>query len=333
MPSVSALTFVALAPVVGANTSGSMLGNGQVVVENERIRVLIEFGSWGLRETYYALGSGEPVLVARGADAGATFLGATADTGDRSRVASDYATIGEEVISGRLKLEDIPPELQPQPPLPGCAVTYAAPTLERQPDGAQKLTLTGRTPEGDRIERVLTLAPGEDFLRTEVRLDISRALLVERFEDRLHFLPEGRPDFTWAPHLKMDEDTVFPDWTLKAPAAIVQKGRAAVSLIPDVEDLARDDVWRRCNLTLDLDVRPVPGPRLSYGLCPTSMMRFHTVYPHVPGQSVALDPGTYRFSYFLLIADDVPERQAHRRVVRFLWDRFGHRACNRCGMG
>ena len=297
-------------------------------IRNASIGVLLDLEPEGVLEHYFILRANEPVTVAvnhlRGG-VGATALAAQTDSGDRSHVAPDYGGIVKRIVSGELKWEDFPPEPVAGPATPVCPILHERHELRHLPGDVQEVTFFGRTAEGDRVARQMTLCPCDNFFRVEVTLSSERPLLLEHFEDRFCFGAGGAPDFTWTPQLKMTEDNVFPDYSWKAPAAIVQKGPLAVALVPDIAAFSIDNTWRRCSWALDLDTRPGSGPELGVGLTPV-VPHLHSLFKHVPGQCVPLEPGCFRFAYYLLLFDGLPEREAHRPVVRFLWQRFGRGA-------
>ena len=299
-----------------------------MILENDHLRIVVEIGQGVVKESYHALGEGEPRLLARGAvsgGVGATYYAAEADDGNRDHVAADYPTLFAEAVGGKRPWEEIPPLPEPGPLAPACAITYSSHTLTGEGGAPQVLTLSGETADGDRVERRITLCPGEPFCHIEVQLDSKRNLVLEHLEDRYHFMSEGPPDFTWTPLLKAHEQNVCPDWSYKAPVMFVRKDDLALVLIPDVNHLRANDTWRVCNLTMDVDAQAEPGPALTFGLSPT-VHDLHSLFKHVPGQRAALKPGAVRYAYYFGAAPSEEPRQTHREVVHFLWERFGHDA-------
>ena len=297
-------------------------------IENGRVRATVDIGPQGVSESYYVMDGGKPRLVAKSAaHAGlsATCLAAETDTGDRTHVAPDYSALGKQVVEGKLKMEDLPPWPQAGPNAPVCPIMHKSHSLRGTAGAIQKLTLMGETESGDKIERTILLGSDDDFFRIEVTMASDRALSLERFVDRYNFSPSGAPDLTWLPQLKRSEDNLCADWSFKSPAAIMQKDDLMFALVPDPKDLKSNGTWKMCTVALDMDVRTKPGPTISYGFVP-SIPDHHSLFKHVPGQRAITRPGKTVYSYFLLLGSDVPERQAHRPVVSFLWERFGHDA-------
>jgi len=307
-------------------TSGREGSQETVVLDNGRVRATIRIGSDGVSESYYVVSGGEDRLIATNVPhegLGATFLAAETDDGDRVHVAADYSQLLKRLNKGELDSSAVPRVPKPGPAAPVCNIKYTDHTL--QVDDEQILTLLGETTGKTRVERRISVKPGDDFLRVEIFLHATGALSLEYFNDRYSFSPTGPPDFTWTPQLKRIEQNLCADWSFKSPAAIMQKNDLAFALIPDVNELKAGDTLNKCNVALDMDVRSEPGPMLSYGLVP-SVHRGHSLFRHVPGQRCIIQPGTVRYSYYVLLGSEVPARQAHRRVVGFLWDRFGRGA-------
>ncbi|MFB3902612.1 MAG: hypothetical protein ACE15E_04110 [Acidobacteriota bacterium] len=299
------------------------VGNREIKLENEYLKAVFTFGPGGVHEAYYARRNGKDLLLAQGRTAGgvgATFLAADPDTGDRSQIAPDLTQFSKDLRARKVRITDIPPEPKPGPRGTPLTIQHESASLR---DKGQTLQLTGKTADGDRVVRTISLRPGERFVSISVVLESKRALLLEYFNDRLRFGAAGRPDFTWTPLAKTGEEDVFPDWSWKAPATILYKGNLGLALVPGVTDLVSNNTWRHCNLTMDLDARPEDGPAFSFGLAPTRPHR-HSAFKHIPGQRALIPAGRSRYAYCLLALPEVPSDQAHRPLVQFLWERFGH---------
>lgn len=297
-----------------------------LALDNGRVRATFEVEGGGVREAYYALADGGPRLVATNVShegLGACFLAAEPDDGTGKQVAPGYEDIT------RASKKDFLPTGLPQWPAPGpaapaCPIKVAGQRIEGESGATQTVVLTGTTEAGERFERRIALAPGEDVFHVTVSMISDRNLSLEYLQDRFCFAPEGAPDFTWTQELKTGKDDLFPDWTFKCPAAILQNQDLMLALIPDVEALSTDTL-NKCHVALDMDARTTPGPTVSYGLVP-SIPHGHSLFKHIPGQRVILDAGAVTFSHYLLVQQGVPRRQAHRPVAHFVWKRFGHRA-------
>ena len=310
-------------------STGEHKGTEQtVVMDNGRVRAIFTVSPGGVSESYYVVSDGQARLVATSLaheGLGATFLAAEADSGDRQHVAADYSELFKRLHERKIKKKDIPPFPKPGPAAPVCRILYKNHSVNRETEHVQELALAGETEAGDRIERRISLKPGDDVFRIEVEIESDRPLSLEYFDDRYNFSPEGVPDFTWLPQLKASGENVCSDWTFKSPAAIVQKRDLALMLIPDLNELKLGDTLQKCNVALDMDVRTEPGPTVSYGLVP-SIPHLHSLFRHVPGQRCILPTGKVGYSYYLMLGTGVPEREAHRRVVSFLWNRYGRDA-------
>jgi len=326
--------YVAEGAIVGRAQEKKLMGKSAseecretVVLDNGRVRATFEIGPKAVSESYYVVNRGKPRLMARNVSLGglgATFLAADTDNGDRSHVAADYSAVGKQVVEGKMKIADIAPFPEPGPLAPVCPIRYKSHSFRGRAGAPQTLTIAGETEAGDKIERTISLGPADDFLHVRVTMVSHRRLSLEYLDDGYNFSPKGAPDFTWMPQLKMIEENLCPDWTFKSPAAIVQKKDLVFALVPDLNDLKSSDTLKRCNVALDMDVRTSPGPAVTYGLVPT-VHHHHCLFRHVPGQRCIVEPGAIRYSYYILLKAQVPDREAHRDVAGFLWERFGHK--------
>ena len=167
----------------------------------------------------------------------------------------------------------------------------------------------------DRLSRTVSFADGGnggDWLHVTTRLEPEAALPLHAFADRLRFLE--RPDWSYAPSV----GGFVPDGQYKAPVVLVQAGRTALALVPDLDALSAKSL-RRCNHALDLDVPA--GPLLGVGFMPAKRVR-HSVYSENMARRWTAD-GPIESSYYILLAAQAEPQRAYRQVVRFHWQRFG----------
>ncbi|MFC1735163.1 hypothetical protein ACFL1X_03535 [Candidatus Hydrogenedentota bacterium] len=297
-----------------------------ITLENKGIRAEFEVGPGGLQERYFTKDGRKSRLVATNVvneGLGATFFAADDDDGDRTHATPDLNDPKNTTRKGkRGQKRRRQPTMPEGPPAETVGINYTS--LSRD-DAGNSVTFKGETAHGDKVERKIRLMPDENLVRVEVTFETSRKLLVEYLNDLYNFAPEGKPDFTWTQELKKSENDVFPDWTFKSPAAFIQKDDIMLALIPDLDTLKHNKSLLGGSATLDLDVTTGPGPTLSYGLVP-SIPYAHSHFMHMRGQRQVVEPGKISYAYYILLDNNVPEGQAHREVVSFLWDKFGNDA-------
>lgn len=163
-----------------------------------------------------------------------------------------------------------------------------------------------------RVIRTVAVADGGEWLRVTTRLEPESALSLHAFADRLRF-PE-RPDWSYAPSV----GGFIPDGQYKAPVVLVQAGRTALAVVPDLDGLTAE-LLKRCNHSLDLDVPA--GPFLAVGFIPAKPVR-HSVFAENPQRTWSVD-GPLENRYYIFLTGEADPQQAYRRIVRFHWDRFG----------
>jgi len=163
-----------------------------------------------------------------------------------------------------------------------------------------------------RLLRTVAVLDGGDWLRVTTRLEPESAVSLHAFADRLRF-PE-RPDWSYAPSV----GGFIPDGQYKAPVVLVQAGRTALALVPDLEVLSAESL-KRCNHALDLDVPA--GPLLGVGFVPAKRIR-HSVFAENAGRNWTAD-GPVENRYYVFLAGNAEPERAYRQAVRFHWERFG----------
>jgi hypothetical protein len=168
---------------------------------------------------------------------------------------------------------------------------------------------------GIRIERTVRLTPGNGWIRVATSLTPSPAARLHRFVDRFVFaLPA---DWSYAPSV----GGFVPDAQYKAPVVMVQAGRTAFGIVPDLRTLDRATL-KRCSHALDLDARG--APQLAVGFVPAHMAR-HSVYEEDKAGSWLAD-GTVVNAYYLMVTATAEPGAAYRDAVRFHWGEFGRPA-------
>ena len=119
-----------------------------------------------------------------------------------------------------------------------------------------------------RVLRNLSLVGEGPWIRVVTRLESSRQMSLSQWSDQLRF--SHRADWSYSPSV----GGFNPDAQYKAPLILVQAGRVALGLVPDLAVLGREDL-KRCNHALDLDVPG--GPLLRAGFLPARLAS-HAVY-------------------------------------------------------
>ena len=182
--------------------------------------------------------------------------------------------------------------------------------------GMDDHVLVEEAPVGeDRLVRAVSLCDEGPWVRVTTRLRPARGARLRAFSDRFRFLRE--PDWCFAPSV----GGFVPDAQYKAPLVLVQSGRTAFGIVPDVAALDAATL-RQCNHALDLDVPG--GPALAVGFMP-ARMRYHSVYEPDPGRTwVAASP--LENSYYLLVTAAAEPGEAFREAVRMHWRTFGRPA-------
>ena len=153
---------------------------------------------------------------------------------------------------------------------------------------------------------------GGDWLHVTTRLEPESAVELHAFGDHLRFAE--RPDWSYAPSV----GGFVPDGQYKAPVVLVQAGRTALALVPDLDVLSAE-LLRRCNHALELDVPG--GPMLGVGYMPAKRIR-HSVYAENAGRNWTAE-GPVENSYYVFLTAQAEPQQAYRQIVRFHWERFG----------
>lgn len=168
------------------------------------------------------------------------------------------------------------------------------------------------TAGGIQVLRKVTLCAQGPWVRVTTRLQAPTGAKLHSFVDRFKF--SWKPDWSYAPSV----GGFAPDEQYKAPLILVQTGRAAFGIVPDLAALDRRTL-RKCNHALDLDVPG--GPVLSVGFIP-AQQAYHTVYEPDPARAWAVGSQCEN-SYFLLVTAAANPGEAYREAVRLHWMMFG----------
>lgn len=174
------------------------------------------------------------------------------------------------------------------------------------------------TVEGVPATRTVSLDGTGPWLRVTTRLEPAVPVEIESFSERLRF--EGRAAWAYSPSV----GGYNPDAQYKAPLILVQEGRKALGIVPDVLALTREQL-RTVNHAIDLDVPA--GPLLTAGYIP-GKRKYHSVYERDAGRRWSAAAGMEN-SYYVLVDAHAAPGEAYREAVRFLWSAFGRPAQRR----
>ena len=163
-----------------------------------------------------------------------------------------------------------------------------------------------------RVLRKLSLVGEGPWIRVVTRLEPSRQMSLHQLSDQLRF--SHRADWSYSPSV----GGFNPDAQYKAPLILVQAGRVALGLVPDLAVLGREDL-KRCNHALDLDVPG--GPLLRAGFLPARLAS-HSVYALATDRTWTIEKAVEN-AYYVLVTASAEPAQAYREAVRFQWERFG----------
>src|SRR5579883_2729 len=198
-----------------------------------------------------------------------------------------------------------------------CALTQAV-SIEHG------LLLTGDCAIGTFEQRIM-LTPAEDIVTVSTRLILQSGATVRSVEDRYSFMPErhatdtplaGPLDFIWSQNIKSEADDLIPTYTFKSPAVMLQQGEVFAALLPHLSSRKAEP------LALDLDVTSEKHPWLSYGAIP-SQPHGHSYFRRTVDGMPKILANTVEYSYSI-VASRQPAKLGYRRVVRWLWQQYGH---------
>ena len=165
-----------------------------------------------------------------------------------------------------------------------------------------------------RVHRTLSLTSRAHWLKVTTRLEAGFPTSLHSFKDTLRAaIP---PDWSYAPSV----GGFVPDGQYKAPLIMVQSGRRALGIVPDVLSLTRD-MLRRSNHALSLDASA--DPVLSVGFIP-AQQAYHSVYREDLDRVWSAD-GPVENSYYISLSAEAEPREAYREAVRFHWEQFARK--------
>jgi len=183
------------------------------------------------------------------------------------------------------------------------------------------------------ITEKLVLRPDTDFVHIEIT-DTVRDTIPPLFELLLsHFVfqPDGKrlsnykaPEFIWTPNLRPQDDQVIGDHVFRSPAVILQQKELFAALVPDLDMLVSHHPMSTI-LDLDLKNGAVSAPLFAFGFANyVPVDRPHTYYRHDTTMIKRVPFNTLNYGFELFLNARAPSKTGYKRVVRYLWSRYGH---------
>jgi hypothetical protein len=191
-------------------------------------------------------------------------------------------------------------------------------------DGARAVVQLDGSFLGHTLTTRITLEAGSNVVHVEVSDEFERRAiqpLVEYLMSSYAFLPGEtieEPDYLWTPILRPDDDHVIGDRAFHSPAVIVQHGRCAAALIPDLRMLS-DHRPMPTSLDLDLKNGLLPSPLLSFGFCDYDTVWAARYCRHDMTMARRLNTWRLTYAFHLIVDADCERRSAHRQAARSLW--------------
>lgn len=199
-----------------------------------------------------------------------------------------------------------------------------------RPDAEQVVIALSGAMQGNSMIMRIILKPESSVIHCEVESALTGPRpAIEYLMSSYAFLPGGRtfgageePEFTWAPNMRPTNDAVIGDLAFFSPAAIVQHGRYAAALIPDIELLSGNRTMP-ASLDLDLTNGLLFAPLLSYGFCDYEPAAGGSYFTHDISLSRRLDTHRLVYGFDLIVDADCKRQSAGKQVARFLWRQYG----------
>lgn len=195
---------------------------------------------------------------------------------------------------------------------------------EETPEGA--MIMLKAEGGGVRTTKTIRVPRRGSVVRVEVETELSGQYPAIRvFAVPYVFAPDGKvgaeamPDHTYLPSYRPQAGGVAADHFFRTAGLVVQRGRLAVVLAPDVDDLERE---RRIPAFLDLDAsgKTFPAPLLVYGFGNVAQTG-HVYYTHVPAPTPS--PRRLRLAMDVILEAEAEPFTTHGILARHAWDRYG----------
>jgi hypothetical protein len=186
------------------------------------------------------------------------------------------------------------------------------------------LLLTGDCGIGVFAQRI-RLAHESGVIDVSTRLELKEGAAVHSVEDRYDFLPPkhdsadehtGPLDFVWSQNIKSEANDLIPTNCFKSPAVMMQQGSVFAALMPHLNEYHAE------TRALDLDVTSGDRPWMAYGAIP-SEPHGHSYFRRSLQSLLSPIANTIEYEYSIVLSAE-PPRLGYRRVVRRLWNEWGH---------
>lgn len=178
------------------------------------------------------------------------------------------------------------------------------------------------------IRKKIVIPQSGSKIRIEMAADFAvRRPTVEYFLLSYAFTPDGkpmsrggRPDWTFSPGLRPQDNQVVGDHFFRAPAISAQKGKLAAVIMPDVDHLADN---RPMPTIVDLDCKNgvVDAPLMSYGFCDHKLVG-HVYFAH-DASMVRRVPNHLELAVDVVLAGDAEPSSAHQIAADETWKAYG----------
>ncbi len=193
-------------------------------------------------------------------------------------------------------------------------------------NGIATVILRGKA-DGHTAEQKMTFGDNDSYINVVSTVKLGHPSRIAAAGTAHVFIPDGmlysqyEPlDFCWIPHLRRLPEHTIGDHVFRSPAVIFQSGKIMGAIVPDLDVLAKN---RPMPTALDarLEIPGMPAPAFWYGFCRYKIDGHVFFKQDEPGRKPC--KGDLVYGYDLLAGADEPERHAHRRVAKHLWDRYG----------
>ncbi len=150
----------------------------------------------------------------------------------------------------------------------------------------------------------------------KVRLEWNLPEEVQQDDWQASFTPAFSPTFNWAPHLTPTDQNIIDQHSFRSPALIAQDGQRTLMLIPDI-DIMKEGTPVRFYMDMNAQKNKLVLGMSNY------YVSDHILYSRKPG--AVYPAGKVEFGFYVVATED-PEVQKNpfRKVLSFLWDKWGH---------
>jgi len=196
-------------------------------------------------------------------------------------------------------------------------------TVEKS--GSNSFVLSSHGP-GVVIRKQIAIPSIGNKVQIRLTADFEKRPRLEYFLDSYAFVPDGRPDSTFSPGLRIGDNQVVGDHFFRSPAISAQKGSLAAILMPDVDVLAEN---RPMPTIVDLDFNSgvVNRGLMSYGFCDHRLVA-HVAFAHDPSMTRKV-PNHLELGLNLIVTAKATPYGAYQIASDESWKDVGHRYFDR----